>query len=192
MKRLIAGLLQRKITRWSILVAVLAAVGLSLAWTNPPQYHLGGAFVGSGGGIIWNAVHVPLGPTGLKAAIRVNVISYGANAAGALTMFGADTLTDHTGQAEMTGRDSAQFSLVGYATKQGNPPAICRIEVYTGTLTFTGPDSFVMNCTVDIYPGPANVLGLPNADADGDGFPDPGTTPMFSTPVGATAKRMLP
>ncbi len=192
MKKLMTGLLQGRITRWSILAVVLAATGLSLAWMRPAYYKLGGAFIGSGGGIIWNAVQVPLDPAGRTAAVRVNVITYGANAAGLLTTFGADTLIDHTGQAQMTSGDSAKFSFVGYGTKQGNPPAICRIDVFTGTLTFTGPDTFVMNCTVDVYPGPANVLGLPNADADGDGFPDPGTTPVLSIPIGATAKRLLP
>ncbi len=192
MKNLLTGLLKGRRTRWIMLAVVLATAGLSLAWINQPCYRLGGAFVGSGGAIIWNAVQVPLDLAGRTAAIRVNAITYGADAAGLLATFGADTLIDHTGQAEMTSRDTAKFRFVGYGTKQGNPPGVCRIYVFTGTIKFTGPDTFVMNCTVDIYPGPANILGLPNADADGDGFPDPGTAPVLSVPIGATAKRVLP
>ena len=60
----------------------------------------------------------------------------------------------------------------------------------TGTLRFTGPESMVVNYTIDIYPGPANTLGLPNADDDADGFPDPGTTPMLSIPGTGSAKRV--
>lgn len=47
-----------------------------------------------------------------------------------------------------------------------------------------------MDGTLDFYAGPANTAGLPNADADGDGFPDTGKQPFLSVHYGpVTAKR---
>jgi hypothetical protein len=83
-------------------------------------------------------------------------------------------------QAEMISQDTAKWASVGYFIKQGNPALICMIYVMKGTLKFTGPDRRVITYTADYYPGPANALGLPSADDDGDGFPDPGTTPVLS------------
>jgi hypothetical protein len=42
--------------------------------------------------------------------------------------------------------------------------------------------------TIDVYP--VNVPGLPNADADADGFPDSGSVPIISIPGLDTAKRV--
>jgi hypothetical protein len=190
MRSFTTGLLKGRIARWSMFVAVLAAAGLSLAWMGHPQYRLGGAFIGSGGGIIWTACQTPLDPAGRTAAIRVNPITFGPDFAGLLATFGADGASEFTGAAEMISRDTAKGTFMGYGVKQGNPPQVCLIEVYTWTLKFTGPDSFVVDCTCDVYPGPANILGLPNADADGDGFPDSGVAPVSSFPVTGSAQRV--
>ncbi len=57
-------------------------------------------------------------------------------------------------------------------------------------MKYTGPDSFDVTFTCDVYPGPANLLGLPNADADGDGFPDPGSVTVASFSGENVAKRV--
>ena len=192
MKALTNKLLKGRLTRWGFLAGLLIAVGASVAWNNEAQYKLGGSFIGNDGtGNIWNALQIPLDPAGRTAALRLKTVTYSADLAGLLATFGADTLTELTTQAEMISRDTAKYAFVGYATKQGNPPLICLIFVMRGTLKFTGPDSFVVNYTIDVYPGPANVLGLPNADADADGYPDTGATPVYSIPGGPeTAKRV--
>ena len=171
------------------LVAAAAAAFLLLSLNVQSQSNanaqmkLGGTFIGSGGGLLWSALQVPLDPAGRTAAIRINNISYGTDLAGLLAAFGADTLTEDIGQGEMISRDTFKWRFVGYGTKQGNPPLIQLIVVVTGTGTFNGPDSFVVNYTIDFY--------LPTADADGDGLPDPGTTPVLSIPLGSgTAKRV--
>jgi hypothetical protein len=172
-----------------MVAVLLAAAGLSLAWmdreperSGKKHFQLGGGFIGSGGGIIWNAFQIPLDTAGRTAAIRVNGFTYGADLAGLLATFDADTLTEFTGQGEMMSRDTFKFTFVGYGTKQGNPPLIRLIFVRPGTAKFTGPDSFVVNYTMDVYPAAA--------DADGDGYPDPGTTPVLSIPGAGPAKRV--
>lgn len=190
MKSFVTGLLKGRIARWSLLVAVIVAAGLSVAWDPTPCYRFGGSFIGTGGGTTWNATQVPLDPDGRTAAGIVSVIDYSPDFAGLLAAFGADSTTAHWGQEEMINRDTAKFKLVSYGTKQGNPPQICMIYVLTGTLKWTGRDSFNINYTADVYPGPANILGLPNADANGDGFPDSNATPFLSFPGGGSAKRV--
>jgi hypothetical protein len=191
MKGIMTGLLRGRTTRYSLIAAVLAAAGLSLAWMGQPHYQLGGGWIGSGGGMIWTCFQMPLDPAGRTAAVRVNPVAYGADIAGLLAMFGADSSENEcTGEAEMTSRDTAKWAFVEYGRKGGNPPQICMILVYTGTLKYGGPDRFDVEYTLDVYPGPANILGLPNADADGDGFPDPDVAPVMSFPGGGTAKRV--
>ena len=185
MKTFITGLLKGRRSRRSILATVLAVAGLSVAASlGPNHYRLGGAWIGLGGGEIWNAFHVPLDAAGRTAAMRVNGFTYGADLAGLLATFGADTLSEFTSQGEMVGPDTFKYAFVGYGQKQGNPPLIRLIFVMPGTGRFTGPDGFVVNYTIDVYPAAA--------DADGDGFPDPGTTPMLSIPGTGSAKRVVP
>lgn len=184
------GLLKSRIARWSIMAAVLAVAGISLAWMGQPQYKLGGGFIGSGGGMIWTGFNAPLEPDCRTAAIRVNPITYPAQMAALFSMIGADSASEFTGQARMINRDTAEYAFVGYNTKQGTPPQICAISVYKGTMKFIGPDSFDVTFNCDVYPGLANILGLPNADADGDGFPDPGAEVWYSFSGVNVAKRV--
>ncbi len=190
MKRFMTGLLRGRIRHWGLLGSLLIAVGAVAGWSDQQQFRLGGAWVGSGGGGSWNAVQTPLDPSGRTAAGRVNIITYSAEFAGFLATFGADSVSDFTGQVEMISGDTGKFTVVAYGTKHGNPPLICLLLVFKGTIQFTGPDSFVENWIMEVYPGPANTAGLPNADADGDGFPDPGVTPLYSIPAPSTAKRI--
>jgi len=167
-----------------LLALVLAVAGLSLAWAGHQHYQLGGGWIGSGGGMVWNCVQVPLDPEGKKAAIQVHTVSYGADMAGLLAAFGADSLSaTHVGEAEMISGDTGKWTLVAYGVKQGNPPELRLINVMTGTATFTGVDRYNMKFTMAVYPAAA--------DDDKDGFPDPGTTPAVTlTNLTASVKRV--
>ena len=74
----------------------------------------------------------------------------------------------------MISHDTWKWSMVCYGVKQGNPPEIRAIGVASGTAAFTGVNSFNVNMDQAIY--------LAAADADGDGFPDPGATPVVTVP----------
>ena len=187
MKAFITGLLKGRIMRWGILVAVLAAAGLSVAWLGPVHYRLGGGFIGDparSGGIHWSAYQAPLDSAGRTAALRVNLYSYGDNVVGVLLYSGADTLSEGIGQLAMISNDTAKGSLVFYALKQGTPPQVKQIWVWDGTIKFSGPDTYDVDGTTFVYSA--------NADANGDGRPDPGAVPLFPVPTQLGVTRVLP
>lgn len=184
MKMLMNGLLKGRITRWGFLAVLLIAVGASVGWENPKEthrhYQLGGGFVGSGGAGIWNALQVPLDPAGRTAALRVSSGTLSPQFAGLFAALGATAGgSDNLGEMEMISHDTARFGTLGYGRMEvpGNPLQINTIFVMTGTVKFTGPDTIVVTYTINVYP--VNVPGFPNADVNGDGYPDPGAQPIL-------------
>ena len=173
--------------RWGILGTVFALGGLSVAWLGPNHYRLGGAFLsdpGSGGGTYWNAFQAPLDSAGKTAALRVNVLTYDETGAALLAAFGADTITEFVGQAVMIDNDTAKGAIAGYLLKQGVPPELKAIWIFEGVLEWTGPNSYE---AVGV-----NKLFLPSADANGDGLPDPGSTPVLELPMKDPVNRIAP
>ena len=124
-------------------------------------------------GLFSTPCRLPLDPAGRTAALHLKVHTWSPLFAGLLSSFGADTLTEAIGEVEMTGKNTFKVCWVAYLIKQGNPPAIQGIMVLTGDAQFTGPASYVIVSNFDVYPA--------TADADKDGFPDPGTSPLYST-----------
>lgn len=177
MKAFINGLLKGRKTRWGILVAVLAAAGLSVAWLGPVHYRLGGAFIGSpagSGGLHWSALQIPLDAAGQTAALRVNTYSGTAAIAFLLAYSGADTFSEGIGQVAMINENTAKTFLVFYGVKRatlGAAQELKQIWTWDGTITFTSADSYNANGTMLVYAAAA--------DADGDGRPDPGAQPLF-------------
>lgn len=160
---------------FAVLTAALFFFGSNLQSESnaSPQMQLGGGFIGSGNGIIFDALQVPLDPAGRTAALHLKVHSWSPLFAGLLSNFGADSLTEAIGEVKMTGQNTFKVSWVAYLIKQDNPPVIQGIMVLTGDAQFTGPDSYEIVNNFDIYAAAA--------DADKDGFPDPGTSPSYST-----------
>jgi hypothetical protein len=193
MKTLMNGLLKGRITRWGFLAVLLIAVGATVGWDNPKEthrhYQLGGGFIGQSPGLVWNCVQTPLDPAGQTAALVVRTVDDDGSLAGLLAAFGANTASEAVGEDEMISRDMAKWSMIAYAQAAGPPVQTKAIFVYSGTLKFTGPDNFVINYTLNVYP--VNVPGLPNADANHDGFPDARATPALTIPdLTGTAKRV--
>jgi hypothetical protein len=196
MKTLMNGLLKGRITRWGFLAVLLIAVGASVGWRGQRHYQLGGGFIGSGAGLVFNCVQTPLDPDGRTAALVVKTVDDDGSLAGLLTACGADTASDAVGEDEMISRDMAKWSMVAYAQASGPPLQTKAIFVYTGTLKFTDPDNWVINYTLNVYPVNVPVTspfyGLPNADANHDGFPDAGATPALTIPGLTGAGKRVP
>lgn len=154
--------------------ALVALLGTAASHQVQSQYKLGGGWIGSSDVGGWSALQIPLDPAGKTEALRVRLVSYGPETAGLLGFSGANVLSDLIGEGEMVTTDTAKWKIVGYAQAQGATLDIRQIWVAAGTLRFTGRDSFENHYTLTVYP--------PEADADGDGFPDPGATPLVTIP----------
>jgi hypothetical protein len=163
-----------------------ALVGLfTTAASNEGQgrYKLGGAWVGKGAGTVWQNIVTPLDPQGQTAALNVKFASLSPDLVGLGAAFGADSFSDFVGQAEMINRDTDVWTLVGYGQSHANGLQIRAIVVTFGTLKFTDNDHAVLTYTITVYPA--------EADADGDGMPDAGATPVVTIPnVIDTAQRV--
>ena len=199
MKTFINKLLKGRFTRWAFLAMLLTAVGATVGWKDAKhsqrQYQLGGGFIGTSPGLVWNCVQTPLDPAGRTAALVEKTVDDDGSQAALLEACGADTGSDAVGEDVMISRDTANWSMAAYAQVAGPPLQTKAIFVYTGTLKFTDRDNFVINYTLNVYvvnvPDTSPFYGLPNADADHDGFPDEGATPALTIPdLTGTGKRV--
>ena len=79
----------------------------------------------------------------------------------------------------MISNDTAKFGTLGYGRMQapGNPVKMNSIFVMTGTVKFLGADEIEVHYFINVYP--VNVKDFPNADVNGDGYPDPGAQPII-------------
>ena len=86
----------------------------------------------------------------------------------------------------MVSPDTGRWTLISYmqvtAKQPGDTLQNKGIIVSHGTWKFTSDNTAVLNYTLDVYP--------PSADADGDGFPDAGATPVLSIPTVDNGKRV--
>lgn len=188
MKTLIDSVSMGWIRRLGFLAVLLIAAGASVAAKNQRRYQLGGSFIGTSPGLVWNAVQTPLDPEGQTGALMVKSAAYDAATAELLSAFGADTLSEGVGGNRMISRDTSTVSLIAYAQAGGKalgePLQIKAILVYTGTMRFTSADDVELNYEIKVYPAAADVNPL-------DGFPDEGATPALTIPgVPAAGKRV--
>ncbi len=190
MKILLPKLLKCRLVQTSSLLAFIAilAAGVAAAALGPVHYRLGGSFIASpatGGGVYWSALQAPLDSAGRTAALRINIHSYPPEMVPLLAISGADAVTDAVGQLAMTSNDTAIGSLVWYGLKQGNPPVVKQIWIWTGTTTWVSSDTYVVDGTNTVYDAAV-------ADQDHDGLPDPGAPSITAFPWGAKVSRVLP
>ncbi len=89
---------------------------------------------------------------------------------------------DFVGEVVMTGPDTANATLLGYAFKKVAPSAeypfgeqVLWIWVGSGEIKFAASGRTETTGSMAIY--------LPEADANGDGLPDPGQTPLICFPI---------
>lgn len=180
MKKFMNHCLQVRRLRWSILAVAFAAVLVltqgAASNDGQPQYKLGGAWLGNGGGNIWNCIQIPTDPSGLSAALHVKFPAYGAGFAGLAAAFGADTWSDYVGEGVMVNRDTEKWTLVGYAQKvnANKELEICAILVGSGTFQYKDRNHAMLYYTIKVYAA--------SKDADHDGMPDTGAQPDVVVP----------
>jgi hypothetical protein len=167
-----------KLAGLGLLTMALAAGTLCVTGFGTKYYRLGGAWIGGHPGFTWSAIQAPLDPLGQTCCDRAIVKYFDAQFAGLLAAFGADNLSDAVGEARMISPDTARWTLLAYAVATPHAPGELlqnqAIVLYSGTWKFTSDNTVVLNYSVNVY--------LPSADADGDGLPDPGATPVLTLP----------
>jgi len=171
----------------AVLIALLTLPLAADSGQGQGQYKTGGAWIGikSDGGHRWTCIQAPLDSAARHATLHVNFTVYSPQMAGLIGSAGADAFSDFVGETRMLDRTTAQFTLVGYALKRsqlGVAPEIKLIFVGFGTWEFQDPEHAVLHYWVNVYPAAT--------DADGDGMPDPGATPMFRFPITDNALRV--
>ena len=168
----------------AVLVGLLTLALTAASAQGQGQSKLGGAWLGikSDGGHRWTCIVAPLDSAAREAALHVKFTIYSSLMAGLIGSAGADSFSDFVGESRMINRTTAQFTLVGYALKQGSPPAIKLIFVGFGTWEFTDSTHAVLQYWVNVYPAAT--------DADGDGMPDSGSAPIFRFPITDSAQRV--
>jgi hypothetical protein len=174
MKTCVVRILKSRFTRWGFTAALLMAVATSVGRTHQRHYRLGGGWVGGHAGLTYNALQIPLDPDGQTEAIRVSAVAYDADFEALLAALGANAASESVGEGRMISRDTCKWTIVSYAQVAGTTLETTAILVYSGTWTFTGPDTAVLHYTLKIYPV--------SADANGDGLPDAGATPVMTIP----------
>jgi hypothetical protein len=155
------------------------------AWTGPNSEanKLEGAWIAKAvtGPVQASYVITPSDPSGQRATlsgliqvrIPIEVLLPG--------VFGESEISgDFVGEAVMTGPSTASYTVVGYGRKRLNPPTpfkekVVLIWVDSGQIQFTESGKLQVTHCVAYY--------HPNADADGDGLPDPGQTPVVCLPA---------
>lgn len=172
------------------IVVVLATVAAALlittqgAWTksNGGAKKLEGAWIAKSttSPVQGSYVLTPSDPSGQHATLS-GMIQVGIPIGVLLPEFAdAELYGDFVGEAVMTGPDTANYSMVGYSRTKLDPPTpfqqqVVVIWVDSGQIKFTGPGKAQVTHRVAYY--------HPAADADGDGLPDPGQSPVVCLPA---------
>ena len=170
--------LTHKVVRYGVpAAALLVLAGVTAGWSTQRQYKLGGSWIGGdASGPAWSALQIPLDSANRTFAVRVATLVRDPGSAALLAALGADTLTDAVGQGRMISRDTAAWSFLAHA--QTSSLQLKGFFRYSGEWTYTSEDTAQLTYTFEVF-----SLA---ADANLDGLPDPGATPIFSLP-GLTA-----
>jgi hypothetical protein len=163
---LLPKLLKSRIVQAGGLLAIIAAFAASMAWSRPPEaiVKLEGAWVAqTDNGLRSLVTYSPSDPSGLRATFRNQMVWPPE----ILASFRLDAVTDEIAEEFVTGINTSKYTGIWYGLAGGRIVLIC---VDNSVITRDSPTHGTIQHTVTAY--------LATADADNDGYPDPGSTPM--------------
>jgi len=178
MKTKLVKLFKSRVTQGGLLLGVIAAAAATIAWSSSPgvAIKLGGAWIGqSDNGVRSMATSAPSDPSGMRATLRVEMVW----PPGFLASFGCDATTDAVGEEVVTGPNTSKMTFMWYGLAAGT---IVLINLDYVDVTYTSPTDAILQHTVELY--------LAAADADNDGYPDPGSTPVATVSSTTLSKRV--
>jgi hypothetical protein len=168
MKTSLCTLLESRLIQAVGLLAVIAIIAATSAWSgqNERRVKLEGAWVAQvDNGLRGLVTYAPSDPSGQSAVIRAQMIWPPA----LLGMMGIDAVTDEIAEEVVTGNKTSQYTGIWYGLAGGTIALICLDNT---TCTFVSPTERINVHVGSVY--------LPAADANNDGYPDPGTSPMMT------------
>ncbi len=159
------------------MLAIAATVALLVAWSPPKErVQLGGAWVATlDNGVRGMAIYGATDPSGLKSVYRGQFVWPPAM----LAMMGLDSITDLVADEVVTGKNTSESTGIGYGLAGGN---IALIIVDRSWFTHVSPTEKHNTHVTSVY--------LASADADNDGFPDAGATPVTVLNSSSISKRI--
>ena len=178
MKSLLPKLLKYRLVRVGGLLAVIAAVAASLAWSqgSGASTKLEGAWVAKTDvGILSLVTYAPSDPSGRRAVMRNQMVWPREN----LAKYGLEAVTEEIAEAVVTGVNTEVYNGIWYGLVGGRTALIFLDHA---DITYVTPTDKIVAHTVDTY--------LASADADNDGYPDPGTTPVRTSSNTTISKRL--
>ncbi len=178
MRTFITGLLKGRKTRWGMLVAAIAAAAATAAWSSDSQVlaKLEGAWIAStDNGIRSLVTFAPSDPSGRSAAFRNQMVCPPE----ILAALGVEAYTDEVGEGVVTGPTTGKYTAVWYGLVSGR---IVTILLDNSSFMLVSPTQLTIDHTVSVY--------LAAADADHDGYPDPGSTPVAVLTAHSVSKRL--
>jgi hypothetical protein len=164
-------------TMAAIAAGLLAVAPLDAAPNGSGAMKLEGAWIAKvpGTPAQWSYVVSP-DPSGRRASLHGSIeVGFG-------NPLGSDYNSPLLGQAAMTGPDTVKFYSMWYGISRTT--GIVYIGVDTGEVQYLSTGEAIGTHNMAFY--------LPSADADGDGLPDPGATPVFVRPPLTTLETRLP
>jgi hypothetical protein len=167
MKTILPKLSQCKSLQLGALFAVVAVVVASLAASRPPQasVKLEGAWVAqTDNGIRSLVTYGPSDPSGRSATFRNEMVWPPE----LLASVGIDAVTDEIAEESVTGPKTSTYTGIWYGLHAGR---IALIFLDDSVITRHTPTYGTIQSTVTVY--------LATADADNNGYPDPGSEPFL-------------
>ncbi len=178
MKIALSTLLKGRFVRAGGLLAVIAALSASIAWSRAPEarIQLGGAWIAQvDSGVRALVTYGATDPSGLSAVFRAQMVWPPEM----LAAMGLNAITDEVGEEFVTGKDTSQYTAIAYGLVQGR---IAVIFMDHTTITHLSPTQLSLEHTLDFY--------WASDDADNDGYPDSGKTPFMTATAKSLSKRV--
>jgi hypothetical protein len=178
MKNSLSKLAHYRFMQAAGLLALVAAVAATVAWSESPQARvkLGGAWVAQlDTGMRVAVTYGATDPSGLNSVYRGQIVPPPAM----LTMMGVDTLTDLFADEVVTGPNTSESTGIVYGLAGGQVALILVDHTY---FTHVSPTEKHNTHQINVY--------LASADADNDGFPDAGATPVAVLNASSISKRI--
>lgn len=170
-----------------VLVTVSATLSADQGTAVKARCSIQGSWVSSFTGpwdtaLIMQETIIPLDPAGKKLAYTMHLVNPDATFGFPFEPFSeTDYVSDMVGEAVKKGKNSYEFSLIGYGVKEveANRGEIIYIWTVTGTMTCVDGENKTDLVNLAVYFG--------SQDADSDGYPDEGEEPFFCTEAGPLA-----